>query len=569
MRTITNSPPRPELRMQAASLSVPNGVRQVHLLTLAAAGVFLLYEFTRQWFVGEEWDYLAYRGVRWGQQGSPYSFPFRQEGLFYPHNEHWQTIPILIWRGLFNLVGVRYYWLYALPLIVAHLGIVHLLWRLMLRHKVEPWTATLLVAAFAVVGVGSENLVWAFQLGFVGSLAFGLLAVEAIEHDRIWLPPIWGTCALMCSGIGLPMVAGGGLVALARRRPRIAVSAVLPPVVIYLIWYVTVGHTATNNGGLSHLASLNFGVLVSYLWTGLTVSMGGFVDGSQHLGAVLVAVLAGAALVRRNVPAALAVTTVVLYVTIGLARSATYGAAQAATSHYSYITVALVLPLIGQLITILMRNRDFRPIVVSGLVLLIAVNAQVLYTRTTPFRSYAKFQERQVETAAYLIHKGERFPGQVTYSDYYGGSEGPGLAALTALVERGQVPVPTKVAPNILRAERAILGVYASPRRGYAGNLTFSLPGAPTCVRTSPRRSVVVSLNGSGSLRLRHPGDAYAVSFVHVPGAPSISSVVVTSKPGDRWLNVAAGAYSTAVITAYPAAVRLCEALTPEGSHGN
>ena len=58
---------------------------------------------------------------------------------------------------MFDLVGVRHYWLYTIPMILAHVAIVHLLWRLMLRHGVNPWTATLLVATFAVLAVGRRS----------------------------------------------------------------------------------------------------------------------------------------------------------------------------------------------------------------------------------------------------------------------------------------------------------------------------------------------------------------------------------------------------------------------------
>jgi hypothetical protein len=157
----TDTPSPSEHTTQSTSPSVlPKGALEVHIISLAAAGIFLLYEATQHWFSLDEWDFLAYRGVRLG--GS--------HGIAYPHNEQWVTIPLLIWRGLFNLVGVRDYWLYAIPLILAHLGVVYLLWRLMLRHNVEPWTATLLAAAFAIAAVGAGQLTVAFQVTFVGSL---------------------------------------------------------------------------------------------------------------------------------------------------------------------------------------------------------------------------------------------------------------------------------------------------------------------------------------------------------------------------------------------------------------
>jgi len=176
------------------SLRTAPAVRTAHILSLTVAALLLVYWSTRQWFRLDEWDFVANRGVRLGAQG-----------LFYPHNEHWSTIPILTSRGLFNLVGVRDYWLHALPLIIAHLVAAHLLWRLMLRHQIEPWTATALVGAFLLLGVGSSALIFAFNVTFVGSLAFGLLGVEAVENDRTWMSAVWGPVP-SCAQVSLSLV---------------------------------------------------------------------------------------------------------------------------------------------------------------------------------------------------------------------------------------------------------------------------------------------------------------------------------------------------------------------------
>ncbi len=556
-------PPVPDRKITTtARPSLPRGVRKVHLLTLAGAGIYLVYLATKQSFFLDEWDFLAYRGIHFA--GS--------EGLFVPHNEHWTTIPILIWRGLFNLVGVRHYWLYALPMIVAHLAVVSLLWRLMLRHEVEPWTATLLVAAFAVLGAGSGNITSAFQIAFVGSVAFGFLAIEAIEHDRFWLASLWGIAALMCSNIGLPMVFGCALVALVRRRFAGAAMAVLPPAVTFVIWYVLIGHVGTY--AATDIASLSFNGLAAYVWTGLTTSMSGLVDGSPDasavlvhvLGAVFVVALAVAAALRRNVPGALALTTVVFYVFVGFGRLQ-YGTGQAAASRYSYIALALCLPLIGQLVTTLMRYRVARPIVISGLMVLVGANAVVLDSQANLTAASRSEETQQIQAAAYLIHSGEGIAGQRTTSDAIGPPNMPGVTALTGMVRDGQYPVPAQVAPAELRAERAIVGVFQSPTPGYPGDLSITGVDASTCAKISASKSAAVVLPGPGSLRLENrPGSVpnVTVSFPGVPGAPS-TIVVIPIPPGDSWLNVPAGAYRTAVVKA-SIPVRLCN--TVDSSSG-
>src|SRR5947208_10957813 len=65
-------------------------------LGVASCGVFasLLY-LTRYWnFFYDEWDVVS-----WFR-------PWRLEILFWPHNEHWSTIPTFIWKCLFVVFGL-------------------------------------------------------------------------------------------------------------------------------------------------------------------------------------------------------------------------------------------------------------------------------------------------------------------------------------------------------------------------------------------------------------------------------------------------------------------------------
>ncbi len=535
----------------------PQAAFYLHLLTLLAAGVALVTEAPKLWFDLDEWDFLAHRGVTLGNNG-----------IFYPHNEQWSTIPILIWRGIFNLVGVRDYWLYSLPTIIAHLLVVYLVWRLMLRHGVEPWTATLLAAAFAFIGVGWQDLIWAFQLGFVGSVAFGLLAIEAVEAGRrLWLPAIWCVCALMCSDIGIPMVAACGLVALANRKPKLAAYSVGPPAAVFLLWYVAVGH----NGATSDFQNLHPGTLASYVWTGLTSSTGGFLDASTSVGAVVVIILLGVAIARRNVPAALTFSVVIFYAFVALGRLQ-LGAAQAAASRYSYVAIALFLPLAGQLITDLTKAAFLRVIILALLVLLVVANYDVLH-RSEEGRQYylaINGQHVQMNAAAYLLSQGNRFPGR-----YPAGSQCstigtlvcvtqdvPTLSTLASWVHHGQFPVLQTVPPVFLDAERVVLGISASPQRGYRGNLAFSPASSPACASLGAGETAVANLDTSGSLRLVTAHKS--IVTVTLPGNPAEPrlAVVVLAKRADQWLNIPAGPYASADVSA-SSAVQLCEASAP------
>jgi hypothetical protein len=550
----TRSASLPESTTSTSRSTSERVVTRVHVLTLLAAAGFLIYESTQRWFFGDEWNFLAGRGLRLGRTG-----------IFYPYNQHWVTIPIVIWRALFNVVGVHDYWLYSLPVVAAQLVACHMLWRIMLRHDVEPWTATLLVAAFAVVGAGWQNLTWAFQISFVGSLAFGLLAVDAVERDRPWMPASWGVCSLLCSGVGVPMVFAAGLVALVRRKPRIAASAVLIPGAIFLIWYEYVGRT----GRVSAIdtKSLHLGNLFSFVWTGLTASTAGFLDAPHAVGIVALVVLAVVAVVRRSIPLALAITTIPLYISVAFSRLS-FGPAVAASSRYTYLGIALLLPLIGQAATFLMRSRYLRPVVLSALVVLIGVNAVVLYRAgKSGYQAQTANQQRvDIQAAAYLIHAGEQFPSQdpaPMYNVY-----APTMSQLRALIRRGQLSVPAAVSLRSLQAERAILATqFTSRQRGYPGTLAFSVGNerpttAQPCLALHAGSSLLVDSRTPGSLRI---GGLHSVNgvFLNIDfpkvGRTPGNSAFVKVRRSDQWLNLPGGVYPIAVVVP-TRTLQICEA---------
>ena len=87
---------------------------------LLVAGAILVAFARRLYFFGDDWDYLLNRGTS-------------AIGLFAPHNEHWSTLPILLFRGLFATFGLDHYLPYALPVIVTHLVLSALVYLVLVR----------------------------------------------------------------------------------------------------------------------------------------------------------------------------------------------------------------------------------------------------------------------------------------------------------------------------------------------------------------------------------------------------------------------------------------------------
>jgi len=342
----------------------------VHLATLAAAFLLLLRLNQGQWFLRDEWAFLVDRG---GPD---------DPGIFEPHNEHWTTIPILVYRALFAVFGVRTYVPYVVVLIVVHLVAAHLLWRVMRRAGADAWVATAAVPILLVFGPGADNLVSAFQITFVGSVAFGLGHVLLADHTggfgrRDVLG--WGLAlgGLMCSGIGIPMTAAAGLTALGRRGVVGFLQTAGPPTLVFALWLVTAGGRILESGGADELT---VALLGGYVWTGVRTTVEA-VAGPPAAALLLTAATGGGIvllLVRRRVPVpalACAAGVVGLFLLTGFGR-AEAGSAPVPSPRYAYVAAALLLPLfavalseIGRLAPALWLVPCLAAVVAAGAVL--------------------------------------------------------------------------------------------------------------------------------------------------------------------------------------------------------
>src|SRR5690242_7304714 len=135
---------------------------------VVAAGAWLLFRDRHLWFGGDDWFILLDRSVR------PHT---GQLGVFDAFNEHWTTLPILMFRGLYAVFGISTYWPYLVVLVLVHLTIVVLLWEVMVRAAIDPWLAMGFTALTAIAGVGFENLTNVWQVPLILPLALGLGAL--------------------------------------------------------------------------------------------------------------------------------------------------------------------------------------------------------------------------------------------------------------------------------------------------------------------------------------------------------------------------------------------------------
>jgi hypothetical protein len=303
-----------------------------------ASWVALLFLGRGLTFYADEWSYLAVPGL-FGSLNN----------LFEPHNEHWATLSLVVYRSIFAVVGLSTYLPYLAVLLALHALAAGALF-VLVRRAAGPLVALGATALVLWAGSGWQNLFWAFQIGFVGATAAGLWALVAFTSSGRRAPVVGMLLllgAVMTSGIGLVFVAvvGAALVADPGRRRRLAWLA--PVVAAYAAWFVVVGRI----GIARHRDPFTLEALADvpgFVWSGVVASVEATVGPLPVVAPLLaalflIACLAGLAS-RRVDPLLVAGVggLVVLYGLIGLTR-AQLGLDQATRSRYLYEGVVLVV----------------------------------------------------------------------------------------------------------------------------------------------------------------------------------------------------------------------------------
>src|SRR5258706_123643 len=221
-------------RVTAGETRVP-AARLIVGAVAAVAGVAILLLTRRFNFYFDEWDFIL-AAPNW-------SFA----SYLQPHNEHPVMIPRLIHALLLNTFGLLTFRPSMAVLLLLHGVNVVLLFELVRRRSgdvIGLGAAALLL----LLGAGWENLLWAFQMTFVGSVACGLGALLMLERprSRASLGAAAGltTASVMFSGIGLFfLVAAGVYLAVQKERWR-DLSWLAPVAVAIGGWYLMFGRGA-------------------------------------------------------------------------------------------------------------------------------------------------------------------------------------------------------------------------------------------------------------------------------------------------------------------------------------
>lgn len=328
-------------------------------MALGVSWMLWLSVNTRQWFYADEFDFIAKRSR------PPLSQPGKVlDMLLTPHNEHWSTIPILIYRAVFGVVGMRAYWPYLVVLYAFHVVLLALLALLLRRSGVPVLMRCFVIAMFTVYGAGAENLLWAFQFAWIAACIAGLVLVTIVDvpterFTRGRLVAGWfvGIAGLMCAGIGVSMVVAGVLTAWLRHGWRRALALGAIPGAVQVVWTAAYGqNTAPVDTPWSRIPHESIG----YIWRAL----GNTVErtfGLPGIGSIaLVALVAGLVRVLPEIRATHASVIGLGAASIPFLALVAVGRVElenSSASRYSYVLFVFLAPLVAVVLTRLLRGQ--------------------------------------------------------------------------------------------------------------------------------------------------------------------------------------------------------------------
>lgn len=543
----------------------------VHAASLALAFIVLLLVSRRQWFAQDEWDFIGLRGLH----DAPLS-------IWAPHNEHWSTTPILIYRGLLTSVGLKSYVPYLAVLFLAHIFLAHLLWRVMRKAGAAWLVSAAVLSTFLVHGAGAENLLWAFQIGFVGSVAMGVLAVHLAdiagrEPRRGAAAVTSAVVALTFASISLPLVAVAGLVASVRRGWRAGVIQLGIPIAVYAGWLVLAGWHGLE---ATPFVARNFLLVPSFVWTGLTTT----VERSTALsgaGAVVLLTL-GYWLLRKVsrsgsghllVPSALVLGAVLMFALVAPGRVG-FGVEQAQSSRYLYIAWALLIPALAVALTELASGSALRLGVVVALIAASLVHGvNLLLAEAERQGPYWRHVRAQILAAAVIGESGQLVFDDVQPEPSY--SSQLDMGTLRRLAGEGRLP-QERLGPQAFMAAAAHvqLRLAASPM------LSLDAPPRPRVIRvlraastqagedcwlyrpTGVDARVVLDAATPAAIKLRAPGvDAIRLGLQAKDGSGSLPPVrerIAAFTPNtDVYLDIAAVDYLVSI--GFPLETEICD----------
>jgi hypothetical protein len=209
----------------------------------AASAALLLYWGSKLTFFLDDWEFLLYRPG------------FTANSILAPHGEHIAVAPILIYKALLATFGMSS----ALPFRVVSISLFLVSAALLfvyLNRRVGQWPALAATAVVLFLGAAWEDLLWAFQMGYFGSMAAGLGALLTLERqDRRGdvATAVLLSVSVLFSSLGLPFLVGAAVAVLLQGERLRRLYVFVIPGALYVLWWLGWGHTAETAFSLSNV----------------------------------------------------------------------------------------------------------------------------------------------------------------------------------------------------------------------------------------------------------------------------------------------------------------------------
>jgi hypothetical protein len=244
--------------MQRIKRNPPATLLVMALVTGVAMTLVLTWEMT---FFQDTWAILIERR------------DFTAEALFHPHNEHIVVLPVLIEQLFLHVFGMTSAAPEYVLLAISLAGVAGLLY-VYVERRVGGWLALFAAVLILCLGPAWEVLLWPFEIGFTGSIFFGLAMLIALERgDRRGdvLACVSLTLALGFSSLGIAFVVAAAVAILQGDRGRWLARAYIAaiPALLFFAWYVGWGHDAE-----SHLSIRNVAASPRFVADSIAVALG-------------------------------------------------------------------------------------------------------------------------------------------------------------------------------------------------------------------------------------------------------------------------------------------------------
>jgi hypothetical protein len=290
-------------------------------------------------FFFDEWDFILRRG-------------FNVDDLLRPHNGHFSLIPVLIFVLLRKIFGLSNYVPYQIAALMVHACVCVAVYVIVRnRSQVLALCAALVVC---LLGSGWQNILWPFQIGMMGAFGVGLWAFYEIDRDDIkrWRLSLFLGLSLACAGGGIAVTAVVIAVLLVKKQWRV-ISAQVPVLVLYGMWYLKYGQSQSQDGNLGKTPKY---ILDSALAAGAGTGSKSLIFGGFVVGVVLVlALLKQRELKFTSLPNVIVVFLLATWGLTGLSRA---HLGEPGASRYVYVGAtclillfALVVPVVQNLTT--------------------------------------------------------------------------------------------------------------------------------------------------------------------------------------------------------------------------